>query len=145
MSVYSKSLEEYVETPCPLCESMINGMKRLRIHLGRHLEELARFALPNVNTDASDPDSHENSSQSSLPEEMLGGKSGRMTRSHVSDGHSSGSGSLEASKGTHGETLKRLERWAEEEAESREPLEHNKQGPVGDYDAASSVLPSPSQ
>ncbi|MCJ1392199.1 hypothetical protein MMC18_005066 [Xylographa bjoerkii] len=34
------------ETECPLCENSILGSKRFEKHLGRHLEEIALFALP---------------------------------------------------------------------------------------------------
>ena len=33
---------------CPLCERVIDGLVNLRRHLGRHLEELARFSLPSI-------------------------------------------------------------------------------------------------
>ena len=41
------------ESSCPLCNLRVVGIDSLQKHLGRHLEELALFALPN---DAAEPD-----------------------------------------------------------------------------------------
>ena len=44
-SVFINPIGEVVENKCPLCDVVTNGVSQLRKHLGRHLEELALFAL----------------------------------------------------------------------------------------------------
>ena len=52
-------------TDCPLCLASIPGGKQLERHVGRHLEELALFALPRSDEDDGDPfDSDEEQGQS---------------------------------------------------------------------------------
>ena len=59
------------EFSCPLCDLKIVGRTQLQKHLGRHLEELALFALPNNIEEAEDDTDSQASisrSQASLPE-----------------------------------------------------------------------------
>jgi hypothetical protein len=40
------------ETSCPLCREHIVGIKKLEKHIGRHMEEVALFALPTSSLDS---------------------------------------------------------------------------------------------
>lgn len=51
-SMCINSIGEVVENKCPLCDVITTGISQLRKHLGRHLEELALFALGVVNADS---------------------------------------------------------------------------------------------
>ena len=57
--------EATVKSDCPLCECVVTGSRRLEKHLGRHMEEIALFALPqSLFEDGGDLDS-DNSSDAS--------------------------------------------------------------------------------
>lgn len=48
---HSATMKSGSETDCALCQSSLANPKSLERHLGRHLEELALFALPHVDAD----------------------------------------------------------------------------------------------
>ena len=48
VAMWSIPAENEVEASCPLCKENVPGMVQLQKHLGRHLEELALFALPST-------------------------------------------------------------------------------------------------
>ena len=54
---------------CPLCHDDVSSLSRLRRHLGKHLEELALFALPSRVNDDGDATAEENSDLRSLSSE----------------------------------------------------------------------------
>lgn len=58
---------------CPLCLASIPGGKQLERHIGRHLEELALFALPRSDEDDEDPfssDEEQGQSENSLDHDV---------------------------------------------------------------------------
>ncbi|KAJ5735653.1 uncharacterized protein N7483_000778 [Penicillium malachiteum] len=58
---------------CPLCLSSVSSGKELERHIGRHLEELALFALPRSEEDDNEPrnSSNENSDEDELIESNM--------------------------------------------------------------------------
>lgn len=54
--MWAGPIDVLAECPCPLCGEGITGTHQLQRHVGRHLEEIALFALPNDSTEADDDD-----------------------------------------------------------------------------------------
>jgi len=63
------NITENEKVECPLCHDDVSSLSRLRRHLGKHLEELALFALPSRVNDDGDATAEENSDLRSLSSE----------------------------------------------------------------------------
>jgi len=61
VEMWAGQTDMHAESPCPLCRERVAGAMQLQKHLGRHLEEIALFALPSEETE-SDEDSDSQSS-----------------------------------------------------------------------------------
>lgn len=61
VAMWAGQTDMHAESPCPLCCERVAGTMQLQKHLGRHLEEIALFALPSEETE-SDEDSDSQSS-----------------------------------------------------------------------------------
>ena len=58
------------EAQCPLCHDLLRGPKQVEKHIGRHMEEVALFALPQSMFSSSDTDTDGSSSLSSFVEDV---------------------------------------------------------------------------
>lgn len=61
VEMWAGQTDMHAESPCPLCRERVAGTMQLQKHQGRHLEEIALFALPSEETE-SDEDSDSQSS-----------------------------------------------------------------------------------
>ncbi|MCJ1289166.1 hypothetical protein MMC34_000698 [Xylographa carneopallida] len=57
--MWASPMETHAESLCPLCGEGATGAMQTQRHLGRHLEEIALFALPSETTQSEDEDDGE--------------------------------------------------------------------------------------
>ena len=65
VQMWAGPMENHANSACPLCLENITGTIQLQKHLGRHLEEIALFSLPNDRFESDDEDDSEIASKES--------------------------------------------------------------------------------
>jgi len=61
--MWAGQMDRHAESSCPLCGDRVAGSVQMQKHLGRHLEEVALFALPSADTNPDSEYDNEKSSQ----------------------------------------------------------------------------------
>ncbi|MCJ1471573.1 hypothetical protein MMC13_000213 [Lambiella insularis] len=72
VEMWAAPIDVLTVSPCPLCGDEIAGTLQLQGHIGRHLEEIALFALPNDSTGSDeDEDNHASAANSDNASQLI--------------------------------------------------------------------------